>query len=215
MTIQLKQLVTGGATGRRIASLAVAGVLALALIGCSGSTGVTAAAPSAPVFTSSGATLTVDQVVLAGGTASGDTVQVNVKMGGPSTSSDLYSFAFDVIIGDPTVLRFVPPAAIGNVLTGAPAELSVDAVQTTYSPADTRVVVGVTKLGAALGNSLTTGDGTIVTLTFQTLKKGSSTIKLAGAYPDTTSVTAAALDHTGAKITSVIFDSGAATVTQP
>jgi hypothetical protein len=40
-------------------------------------------------------------------------------------------------------------------------------------------------------------------------------LKIAGAYPSTSAVDAAALDHTGVQIGTISFDSAAATITQP
>jgi hypothetical protein len=134
------------------------------------------------------------------GTTAGDVAVVSVAIGGPTTSDDLYAFAFDLTISDTSVLTYVNgSAALGNALTlDAGEDAEVLAVQN-----GDRVTVGVSKLGAASGNGVTIAEATVVSLRFRVLRRDRvSSLAIAGFAPDDP----AALDSTGTAIGSVTFD---------
>jgi len=124
-----------------------------------------------PTFTGSGTTPGPNLVTMAdGGTAPGSLIQVDIKIGGPTTSSDLFSFSFDVVLSNPSVIESVETVA-GDALTGDTAIL--------ISPIENgRVVVGVAKKGGA-GNRVASADATIVGLVFKMSPNtpGSTTLK--------------------------------------
>jgi len=174
--------------------------LALALLstglGCDGGD-----SPVSAAFTGSGVASAANVVRLTG-QASSDAVVVSVTIGGPTTSGDLYSFAFDLNVGDPSVLQYVAASAtFGSALT-------LDSGQTGEALASQNggvVTVGVSKLGGGAGNGVGAGESGIVSLTFRVLKKTSTTIGIAAS--------ATALDSNLAAVPSVQFDTTPATIT--
>jgi hypothetical protein len=152
-----------------------------------------------PVFAGSGTASAPNLVTLAyGGNQPGSLIQVDAILGGPTTSTDLFSFAFYVVLSKPSVIRDVSYVA-GNALTGSQAPL--------VSLQDDRVVVGVTKLGGT-GNGVGPQGATIVSLIFKTDPSTPGTTNL-------TFIQAEALDSQGATIDSITFDSAAAVIQQP
>jgi hypothetical protein len=129
------------------------------------------------------------------GQASGDTVFVDVVIGGATTSTDLYSFAFDLSLGDPSVVQYVGNSAtFGTALTLAGGQTG----QALATQIGSTVTVGVTKLGGGAGNGVAAGESSIVRLTFRALRSGQSTIAIAAPT--------AALNSTGGTVGSVQFD---------
>ncbi len=152
-----------------------------------------------PTFTGSGTAPGPNLVTMAdGGTAAGSLIQVDVKIGGPTTSSDLFSFAFDVVLSNPSVIKSVYPVA-GDALSGETL------IECSLSPEGDRVVCGVTKT-TAIGNDVVS-DATIVGLVFKMSPNtpGSTTLSFA---------LATALDSHGDPIPSVNFDSATAQIEQ-
>jgi len=144
------------------------------------------------------------------GTPSGGRVAIQVALAGPTTSDDIAAFAFEVAIGDPSVLAFGDVNAEVGPALATPGCL--DPIVLAEQRGD-RVVVGITKLGCA-GNGLPAGEQTIVTLSFRVLEAGTSTLTLAGspATPTSPAGEPAALDSDTVKIDSIRFDGLAATV---
>ena len=155
-------------------------------------------------FQSSSTPPAANRVYLVGGASSGDLVTVNVAIGGATTSTDLYSFAFDLVLGDPTVAQFVSGSAdFGNALTlGAGQSYSVLASQS-----GDRVIVGVSKTGGGPGNGVSVSEAVVLDLTFRVLKAGTTSIGLAGPPGGSGPV---ALDSGGATIGSIQFDASSA-----
>jgi hypothetical protein len=140
------------------------------------------------------------------GSSDGDLVVVGVIIGGPTISTDLYSFAFDLTLGDATVAEYVAgSASVGTALTASGSQtLHVLATQQ-----GNRVTVGVTKLGGGSGNGLTqSGEFAVVELTFRLLQPGTTTLTIEGSPGADPS----ALDSTGGIIASVSFDAASATL---
>jgi hypothetical protein len=180
-------------------SACAAAALALVLL----STGVGCGNDDPPVtaaFGGSGVTAAANVVRLTG-QASSDTVVVGVAIGGPTTSGDLYSFAFDVTVGDPSAVQYVEGSAtIGSALTLGTGQTG----EALASQSGSVVTVGVTKLGGGAGNGVGAGESGIVNLTFRVLKATTTTIGIAAS--------ATALDSNGAAVPSVQFDSTPATI---
>lgn len=188
-----------------IAAMVIAAVCAL---GCSsGSSGSLSAS-----FTASGTPTAANLIKLIQKSKSGSHVIVQAVIYGPTTSQDLYTFAFDVAIGDPTIVKFVSGSAVAGTA------LTVTGGQTISAIADlgtlpgggvdnSRVVVGVSKLGGGLGNGVAGASAVVVELTFATLKSGTTTLTLTG------SPNPQVLDHNGAPIGSITFDAADASMT--
>jgi len=162
-------------------------------------------------FTGSGTPASPDQVRLTG-SASGDRVLLEVAVAGPTTSDDLYAFAFDVVLGNPAVLGFVAGSAVlGQALSteGCLGE-TVLAQQS-----DDRIVVGISKLGSCPGNGVPAGERTLVRLTLRALDAGSCTVSIAGAPTGTRRVAGepTAYDSSLSPVDTIRFDEAAATIT--
>ena len=170
---------------------------AAAAIGCGGGDGgndsVIVPASTAS-FAASGTLAAPNLVWLNQVSASGNLVVLEVVLGGPTTSSDLYSFAFDLVLGNAGVVQYVPGSAeVGDSLTTSGGQtLAVEASQS-----GGRVVVGVTKLGGGAGNGVAGAQAGVVQLTFKALTVGTSTISFSGST---------ALDSVGDPIGSIVFD---------
>ena len=152
-------------------------LLGLFVVSCGGSGGDGSMVnPSLTVTFSDSGTDSAPDLVRLVGTPSGERVLVEVVLAGPTTSDDISSFAFDIEIGDTSVLAYGDvPAVAGPVLsTAGCGDLLVLAKQS-----GDRVPVGVAKPGCA-GNGIPAGEQAIVTLSFRVLKAGSSTLALKG-----------------------------------
>lgn len=192
-----------GSNFTRVAGVALVGLVLACLAGCSSSSSPVITAPGiSGGFATSGTTASGDTVRLTG-SAVEDLVTVSVTIGGPTTSTDLYSFAFDLLIGNQAVARYVPGSAeFGTALTTGTGQTP----QVLATQNGNRVTVGVTKLGGGAGNGVTSGEPAIVNLTFQILQAGNSSLTLSGGP----SSSPAALDSTGTTVPSVTFDTSPA-----
>ena len=185
-----------------LASLAL-----LSLLGCGGGSSSSLGAQ----FTQSSTPTAPRLIKLVQKSKSNARVVVNATIYGPDTTLDMYSFAFDVKIGDPSVVKFVAGSALaGNALTPfAGQSIQVVAGLGTLPGGGTdnsRVVVGVTKLGGGAGNGISGNSAAIVSLSFQVLKQGTTTLQLTGAPNPVV------LDHNGAVIGSITFDTATASM---
>jgi hypothetical protein len=195
-----------------IGYLVILALLAVPSISCGGGGGGGSVVnPSLTVtFADSGIGSAPDLVRLTG-SPSGEQVSIEVALAGPTTSEGIYAFAFDVVIGDTSVLAYVVGSArFGSALTttGCLGE-TVLAAQS-----GDRVVVGVSKLGACPGNGVPAGERAIVHMTFRVLKAGTSTLSLAGS-PQAKTMPAgepSAFDSDRVRIESIQFDAVPATV---
>lgn len=170
------------------------------VLDCGGSSGGGVLQPTkVPIFHGSGTSSAPDLVTLSsGGTSPGSLIQVDVKLGGPTTSTDLSAFSFDVVLSNPSIVRSVN-ATKGDALTGDQSVLA--------SISGDKVVVGASKLGGT-GNGVGAQGATILSLVF----------KMDPTAPGTTNLTfsgATVQDHTGTVITTINFDSAAAQLEQP
>jgi hypothetical protein len=141
----------------------------------------------------------VDMVRLVDGAASGDLVTIDVTISGPSISSDIYSFAFDLVMGDTSVARYESGSATAgtalNLQSGQ--EISVLAAQQ-----GDRVVVGVTKTGGGPGNGIGPSEDAIVSLVFRVLRSGTTSIRIEGSPTEPPQ----AFDSGGSAVNSIQFD---------
>ncbi len=190
------------------ASLVLAALsLALLSAGCGGGGGDTPTTPP-PVagLQASGTAAAPDGVRMVEAARSGSTLDVAVALGGPSTSSDIFGFAFDLVIGNTSMLTFSgDDPVVGTVLDDSDPNCDTE-VLAQQNPGDDRVVVGVTKLGALCpGNGIGAGEPLIATFRFRVTGTGTSTLDFGG-VPE-------ALDSQQNPIPSISFDGASATVT--
>ena len=140
-------------------------------------------------------------------TASGALMVVQAVIYGPDASLDMYTFAFDVKIGDTTVVQYVPSSAVaGNALVPLIGQ-SITTIAAPDAIDASHIVVGVGKLGGGVGNGVSGTSAVVVELTFQVLKPGVTTLAIAAAPAP------GVLNQTGAPIPTITFDTAAATVT--
>ncbi len=161
-------------------------------------------------FAPSGTSPRAGHVILRG-THSGREVTLAVVLGGPTESQDLYSFAFDLLLGNPRVVRYVPGSAkLGSALVPSAGQTT----QVQASQSGDRIVVGVTKVGGGEGNGVASGEATVATLRLEVLTEGTSTIAFEGSpdNPFDPVSEPTALDSTGAVVNTVVFDQAAATL---
>jgi len=177
--------------------------------GCSGGgdggLGIIPDSPSPTAqFQSSSTPPAADRVWLVGKESSADLITMSVAIGGATTSTDLYSFAFDLVLGDTSVAQYVSGSAdIGSALTFEGGQ----AYSVLVSQAGDRVIIGVSKTGGGAGNGVSASEAAVVDLTFRVLKEGTTSIVLAGPPGEPGPV---ALDSSGAPIGSVLFDTSSA-----
>jgi hypothetical protein len=162
--------------------LSVAGMTVLSLVsmmfpGCGGSHSGSSLSGS---FTQSATALAPRLVKIQQKTASGGRVVVDVVIGGPDMTLDMFAFAFDVKIGDGTVAKFVAGSAVaGNALVASGGQtIQANAAPSGADPTD--IVVGVSKLGGPPGNGISGNVATVVELSFDMLKAGQTTLTITG-----------------------------------
>ncbi len=170
------------------------------LANCGGSsTGSVIPQTKSPVFTASGTPSAPNLVTLSGNPPiPGSLIQLDVKLAGPTTSSDLFSFSFNIVLSDPSIVRSISSLQ-GDALVGQQAVVT--------NLTGNTLVVGVTRLGG-VGNGVGASGGTLLSLVFRTdtEKPGKTTLTF-----DSPKVQ----DSTGAFITTINFDSQAAQLEQP
>src|SRR5262245_26636106 len=136
-------------TARAASRLALVVLIAASLwaLGCGGSS----SSGLSGGFTQSSTMQSPGLVKLIKKSSSGSHVVVSAVLYGP-VSADLYSFAFDVVVGNTATARFVPnSAAAGTTLTATGGQ-TIQAEADVSSGDATHVVVGVSKLGGGTGN---------------------------------------------------------------
>ncbi len=197
MTTGVTNLATRGFIAVSVAAFALFGY------GCSSNSSSSLSAS----FAASGTPVAADLIKLIPQSASGGRVVVQAVIYGPDTTLDMYTFAFDVKIGDMSVLAFTANSAVaGNALT-ASAGQTVEVLAKPDTSDPSHIVVGVSKLGGGSGNGVAGASATIVSLAFDVRKAGTSTLSIATApVPEV-------LDHNGAAIGAITFDSATGTVT--
>jgi hypothetical protein len=176
-------------------------LLLLAALACSGGSGGSVTA----TFVPSGTPAAADLVRLRAVGTSGDTVTLEIAVGGPTTTQDLYAVAFDLALGDPDVVRYREGSAeLGPLLGGAAPVLA--------SQNGDRIVVGASRTGGGSGTGVAAGESVLLRLELELRRTGTSEIRFAGspANPQNPTADPAALDSTGAVIPSIGFDTAPA-----
>jgi hypothetical protein len=189
----------------KLRSVAIATMVTASLLGC----GSDDASGYAVTFTPSTTASAPRLIKLVQKSNSGGRVVVQVMMFGPDATLDMYSFAFDVHIGDPDVLRFVTGSDTpGNALVASGGQ-TVDSIVAVGGGTDfSTIVVGVSKLGGGPGNGLPGAQAVVVELAFDVRSAGTTTLALTGSGGNPARV----FDSTGAVIGNVTFDSDSASV---
>jgi hypothetical protein len=194
----------------RFRSVAIATLAAASLLGCGGSND---SGGFAVTFTPSTTTTAPRLVKLVQKSKSGGRVVVQAVIYGPDAALDMYSFAFDVIIGDPNILRFVshsdtPGNALiptgGQTVDSIASEGTLPGGGTDFST----IVIGVSKLGAGPGNGVSGASAVVVDLAFDVRSAGATTLTLAGSGGNPARV----FDSNGSVIGTITFDSASASV---
>jgi hypothetical protein len=187
-------------TTRIIATLAIVTVLA----GCGGGddpdpvpTGVVAS------FSGSGTAAQDNQVRLVGGATSGDTVTVEVACG-ETDSLDVYGFAFDLVLSDPSVAEYVS----GSVEAGGAFSGNVIAVAEQNND---RIVIGVSQTDQT-GDAIAGPESIVVRLSLKVLKTGTTEISFEGSTGSNPTSDPSAVDSGGTPIGTIVFDAVPATV---
>ena len=139
-------------------------------------------------------------------------VVVQAVIYGPDTTLDMYTFAFDVKIADPTIVGFVAGSAVEGGALQAFAGQTIETIAELGTLLaggvdNSLVVVGVSKLGGGVGNGIAGTSAVVVALSFQVLKAGTTTLTLTG------SPTPQVLDSGGTPIGTITFDAASASMT--
>ena len=191
----------------RLRRVALAAAVSASLLGCGGGDDATTYSVT---FTPSATPQAARLVKLVQKSKSGGRLIVEAVIYGPDVTLDMYSFVFDVEIGDTDVLRYVDGSdAPGNALV-AFAGQSVDSIVGLGTlpgggPDLATVVVGVSKLGGGLGNGVAGASAVVVELAFDVRSAGTTTLTITGSP-------ARVLDSNGVVIGTVTFDAASATV---
>jgi len=184
----------------------------VASAGCGGGSGGGITGPSIVAdFIESGTASTANRVRLVDGSVSDDRVTIQVAIAGPTTSPDLYAFAFDLLISDPTVAQYVPnSAAFGSALVLGSGQQQAVLV----SQSGDRIIVGVSKTGGGSGNGIGASEESILSLTLRVLREGATDVTIVGSpgNPHNPTPDPAALESNGTVIGSVTFDAASATL---
>jgi len=168
---------------RRIETYALRGFVAASIVafaffgyGCSNSNNSPTLVGQ---FTTSTTAPALHLVKLVPGSASGARVVVQAVIYGPDTSLDMFAFAFDVKISDPTVLAYVANSAMAGDALVATAGQTISVIAGPDGSDPTHIVVGVSKLGGPPGNGVANASAVIVTMAFDVLKEGTSSLGIA------------------------------------
>lgn len=139
------------------------------------------------------------------GSAVGDIVTIQVAIAGPTTSNEIWAFAFDLVLSSTSVASYID----GTVTAGSALHVVAgEQLFTDASQNDTRVTIAVTKVGNATGNGIGPTGEVIVSLDFLVEDRDAVSIAIAGSSP-----APAALDSNLDPIPSVIFDTAPAAIT--
>ena len=195
----------------RVTSIAIRGFvvasLAVFTLGGYGCGGNNDSAQLVGQFTASSTPSALHLVKLVPQSNNGTRVVVQAVVYGPDTALDMYTFAFDVKIGDTTVLAYVPNSAVAGNALQAFAGQTITAIAGPDGADPTHIVVSVSKLGGGLGNGVAGSSAVALSLSFDVQKEGTSTLAIA------TSPAPSVIDSQGGTIGSITFDSANGTVT--
>jgi len=195
-----------------LADVPLAAALLATLIGCS-SGGGGAGAPLVAGFTPGTPAAAGDLVRLRAASIVGDTVVLEVALGGPTSNTDLYAFAFDLVLGDPAVAEFVTGSEQDGAVLVPGAGQGVNLLL--VSQQGDRVVVGLSKSSGGAGDGVAAGEAVVLSLTFRVLAPGSTTLTFAGSptNPLGPQGQPTALDSNLQAVAGIAFDAAAAEIT--
>ena len=189
----------------------------LLLLGCGG--GSSSGDPTQPAvsaqFTASGTAAAPNLVRMTQAVVDRDLVRINIVLGGPTSSSDIYSFAFDLVLSDASVASYVAGTAqAGNALQPTGGQ-TIAVFANPDSARPNRVVVGVSKVGGGSGNGVGTSEEAVVSLVFRVLRRDVTSITFGGSSSNPTSpnFNPVALNSANTVIGSVDFDPAAVRLT--
>jgi len=197
MNSRFQTLATRGFVGASLVAFSFFGY------GCGSSKSATLGAQFSPSTTAATAGL----VKLLPQAASGARVVVQAVIYGPTGALDMYSFNFDVKVGDTSVLKFVSGSAVAGGALTATGNQTIEATASPDVSDPTLIEVHVHKSGGGAGNGVAGSSAVIVELAFDALMQGTSTLAIAGAPGPTVT------DQNGAAIGTIIFDSASGSVT--
>ncbi|UCF66555.1 MAG: hypothetical protein JSV80_12260 [Acidobacteriota bacterium] len=157
--------------------------------------------PPVTDFLASTTAPTANLVFLRGEPLDDETVIIEVMIQGQTTSSDIYSFSFDLVLSNPLLAELVTGSELlGSALVPSGGQgTSVQVAQN-----GDRIVVGVTKTNGGSGNGVGAGAETIVTFEMRALRGGETELRFAGAPPGPSDPLAE--DSKGDLIGSIVFD---------
>jgi hypothetical protein len=175
----------------------VAFLTILVLCSCSdGDGGLTAE------FTESGTQAAEDLVRIVSGGSSGDVVTVEVVCG-ETQRTDVYGFAFDLVLSDPSVAEYVVDSAeAGNAF---------DSMVATAQQNGGRIVIGVSQTDQT-GDGVPGPESVLLRLSLRALRAGTTTIRFEGSTGSNPSSEPSAVDSDGDPIGTVVFDPSPASV---
>lgn len=180
--------------------LPIAIALAVATLGCDLDSDRSRAA-----FFPSGTPGAPQLVRLDGTVTSPERLTLDVLVEGETDSTDLFAFNFGLVVDPPGNVAFVsgsqrPGSALEESGCASPLALA--------SPIPTGLTVGVTKVGPCAGHALDSASYAIVSLEFDLLHDGTTTIRLGPSGPNPPS----ALDSNALSIPGILFDDAPAAI---
>jgi hypothetical protein len=182
----------------------------LLLLGCGG--GSSSSDPTQPAvsaqFTPSGTAAAPNLVRMTQAVVDRDLVRINVVLGGQTSSTDIYSFAFDLVLSDATVASYVAGSAQAGTALQPTGGQSIAVFANPDSARPNRVVVGVSKVGGGAGNGVSASEAIVVSLVFRVLRHDVTSIAFGGSSSNPTSpnFNPVALNASNAVISSIDFD---------
>lgn len=186
-------------------------VAVLMLLGCGGGSSssdpIQQPAVSAQ-FTPSGTAAAPNLVRMTQAVVDRDLVRINIVVGGQTSSTDLYSFAFDLVLSDATVASYVAGSAQAGTALQPTGGQSIAVFANPDSARPNRVVVGVSKVGGGAGNGVSASEAIVVSLVFRVLRRDVTSIAFGGssANPTSPNFEPVALNSSNAVISSIDFD---------
>ena len=105
-------------------------------------------------------------------------MEIDVVIDGAVTAADVFSFVFDVILGDPSIVDFVTVDAGPALSTGTVTAFGTEGL----NGSDIAAIIGVTLTAPSPGDDdIPTGENVICILTFSVIAVGDSDLTFAGA----------------------------------
>jgi hypothetical protein len=199
--VELLRRVSAAWSRRRLDFAAAVFLAGLLMFSCGGNGG-TVPVGIAAEFTESGTQAEDNRVRMVGGSSSEDVVTVEVVCG-ETDRTDVYGFAFDLVLGDQSVAEYVAGSVqAGNVFQGMLAVAQQNG---------NRIVIGVSQTDQT-GDRIPGPESVLLRLNLRVLRTGITTIRFEGSTGSNPSNEPSALDSNGNPIGSVVFDPSPASV---